>query len=306
VDNGEDWKQRANASNLIEALITFDFIFSCFFMRKVLGITDELSQALQRKEQDIMNAMLLVAIAKSRLQNLRDNGWDSLLAEVQSFCSISKIDVLNMEDTWVAKRSQRGVQGMTNRHFYCVEFFYAVIDMLLQELNNRFTEGSTELLRCISCLNPSNNFHAFDKVKLIELAKFYPNDFSGRELCILEPQLECYIYDVQNDDEFSQLNGMGDLAEKLVVKRKNLVYPLVYKLIKLALILPVATASVERAFSSMSIIKTRLRNRMGDEWMNDNLVTYIEKDVFRCVTNETIMQKFQNMKTRRGLLLLLE
>jgi hypothetical protein len=26
-----------------------------------------------------MNAMLLVAIAKSCLQNLRDNGWDSLL-----------------------------------------------------------------------------------------------------------------------------------------------------------------------------------------------------------------------------------
>jgi hypothetical protein len=58
-------------------------------MRKVLGITNELSQALQRKEQDITNAVSLVTIVKFHLQDLRDNGWDSLLHEVQSFCSTS-------------------------------------------------------------------------------------------------------------------------------------------------------------------------------------------------------------------------
>ena len=79
-----------------------------------------------------------------------------------------------------------------------------------------------------------------------------------------------------------------------------------YKLIKLALVLPVATASVERAFSAMNIVKTRLRNRMEDEWMNDNLVTYIERDVFKEVSNEAIMQRFQTMKTRRGLLIVLD
>jgi hypothetical protein len=64
-----------------------------------------------------MNAVSLITIAKSRLQGLRDNVWDSLLDEVQSFYSIFKIDVLNMEDMWVAKRSQCGVEGMTHRHF---------------------------------------------------------------------------------------------------------------------------------------------------------------------------------------------
>jgi len=40
-------------------------------------------------------------------------------------------------------------------------------------------------------------------------------------------------------------------------------YGLVYQLIELTLILTVATATVERIFSAMSIIKTYLRNRMG-------------------------------------------
>ena len=33
--------------------------------------------------------------------------------------------------------------------------------------------------------------------------------------------------------------------------------------------------------------------------MNDCLVVYIEKDVICSIDNETIMQRFQNMKIRR-------
>jgi hypothetical protein len=31
---------------------------------------------------------------------------------------------------------------------------------------------------------------------------------------------------------------------------------------------------------------------MGDEWMNDCLITYIEKDIFKTISNEEIMQRF--------------
>ena len=46
----------------------------------------------------------------------------------------------------------------------------------------------------------------------------------------------------------------------------------------------------------MKYIKNELRNRMGDQWMNDCLIVYIEKDVVCSIDNETIMQRFQNMK----------
>ena len=68
---------------------------------------------------------------------------------------------------------------------------------------------------------------------------------------------------------------------------------------KLALTLPVAIATVERSFSTMKFIKNELRNRMGDRWMNDCLIVYIEKDIACSIDNETIMQRFQNMKTHR-------
>ena len=78
----------------------------------------------------------------------------------------------------------------------------------------------------------------------------------------------------------------------MVEKKKHIVYPLVYLLVKLTLTLPVATTSVERAFSTMKYIKIELRNRIGDEWLHDCLVPYIEKDIFDSIDNEAIMIEF--------------
>ena len=148
-------------------------------------------------------------------------------------------------------------------------------------------------------LNPCDSFIAFDKPKLLRLAQFYPQDFSLIELMILNDQLETYIIDMRYSSEFSKLKGISDLAQKMVETKRRIVYPLVYFLVTLALVLPVATATVERAISAMNIVKNRLRNRMRDLWMNDHLLVYIEKDIFDIIDNETIMQHFQNMKTRR-------
>ena len=150
-------------------------------------------------------------------------------------------------------------------HHFRVELFYSVIDMQLQELNDRFTEASTELLLCLAYLRPDDLFSDFDKKKLIRLAEFYPEDFSSTELMKLDNQLETYILDVRSSKQFVELKGIGDLAKKMVETKRNQVYPLVYLLLTLALILPVAITSVERVFSAMNIVKNRLRNRMGDE-----------------------------------------
>jgi hypothetical protein len=96
------------------------------------------------------------------------------------------------------------------------------------------------------------------------------------------------------------LKGISDLSEKLVETKRHIVYLLVYLLLKLAMILPVATATVERSFSTMKLVKTRLRNRMGDDWLNDCLVIYVERDVLDNVDDELIIQRFQNMKSRSG------
>lgn len=182
-------------------------------------------------------------------------------------------------------------------HHYRVDVFCNVIDMQLQELNIRFAELNTELLLCVACLNPSDSFSAFDKKKLTRLAQYYPNDFSALDLMILEDQLKMYIMDLRSSIEFSGLNGIADLAQKMVETEKDSVYPLVYLLLTLALILPVATPTVERVFCATRIVKNRLLNQMEDQRTDDSWIAYIEKDILDSVEHEFVMQRFQNMKT---------
>ena len=122
-----------------------------------------------------------------------------------------------MDETFVISgRSQRNTQQKTNLHHYRVKLFYTAINMQLQELNNRFSEVNINLLLCMACLNPSNSFVVFDKEKFIRLAKFYPSDFLGTDILALDSQLQNYIFDMRSNNFFLELQGVSELAEKLV------------------------------------------------------------------------------------------
>ncbi|XP_070664637.1 uncharacterized protein [Malus domestica] len=117
----------------------------------------------------------------------------------------------------------------------------------------------------IGNLETVNNFASFDKAKIVRLAQLYPQDFDHMDLMNLPVQLDNYIHNMKVHSEFSSLRGISDLAKELVKIGRCETYMLVYKLLTLALVLPVATALVERAFSAMKIVKTPLHNKMGDQ-----------------------------------------
>jgi len=76
-------------------------------MRRVLAVTNEFSQALQRKDQNIENAMSLLKTSNERFKMMRENDWESLLEEVSSFCIKHDIDILNMDDEYKLRGRSR-------------------------------------------------------------------------------------------------------------------------------------------------------------------------------------------------------
>nr|KAJ0218088.1 hypothetical protein LSAT_V11C300130080 [Lactuca sativa] len=186
---------------------------------------------------------------------------------------------------------RRGSQ-VNNLHHYHVDAFKAVIDMQLQELNHRFNEANTKLLLCIACWCLCKSIKAFDLEKLMEMATLYREEF--RIECDLQ-----LLEDVREDERFNQLNRIGDIAKKMDEEKKHIIYPKVYLLLKLALILPVATTSVECAFSAMKLVKTDVRNQMGDQYLSDSFVSYIEKNVLDSISNDTIVKLYQAIRPRR-------
>ncbi|XP_049373412.1 uncharacterized protein LOC125838386 [Solanum verrucosum] len=224
-----------------------------------------------------------------------------LMRDVSIFCTKHEILIPNFEEPYVSSlRSRRRLAHYTVLHHYRVEVFCNIIDWQLQELNNRFNEVSTALLHGIACLNPINSFSSFDSKKIMRMTELYPDDFDEFNMDTLENQLASYIVDVRDVDErFSDLNGLCDLSKRLVQTKKHSNYPLVFRLVKLALLLPVATASFERAFSAMKFIKNDLRSQMSDDFFSGCLVPFVEKDVFDSIPNDAIIKTFQDMKPRR-------
>ena len=49
----------------------------------------------------------------------------------------------------------------------------------------------------------------------------------------------------------------------------------------------------------MKLVKTYLRNRMGDEFLNAAVVCAVEKEALRNVKNDDVINRFQKMRTRR-------
>ncbi|XP_023731068.1 uncharacterized protein LOC111878805 [Lactuca sativa] len=280
--DNSDRDRKAEAIHILRLLKSFDFVFCLHLMVDILGVTNHLNTTLQRKDQDIVNAMNQVSNSKKAIQEIRDVGWEPLLGNVTLFCNKHDVRIVDMEDEYYDGFSCRKGSQVNNLHHYYVDVFKAVIDMQLQELNHRFNEANTKLLLCIACLCPRMSFKAFDLDKLMEMATIYKEEFRTEyDLQVLEVELKNYINDVQEDEHFNQLKSIRELAKKMVEEKKHIIYPKVYLILKLALILPVATANVERAFSAMKLVKTDVRNKMGDQFLSDSLVSYIEKKCFR-------------------------
>ena len=74
-------------------------------------------------------------------------------------------------------------------------------------------------------------------------------------------------------------------------------FPKLSKLTALQEIIPVTTATVEQSFSSMKLIKTRLRSRMGEETLEHAMRICIEGS--ECLTDETLEQIIENYKKSR-------
>lgn len=69
------------------------------------------------------------------------------------------------------------------------------------------------------------------------------------------------------------------------------IFHVVYHLIRLALILPVATASTEMCLYAMETVKNISRARNGGQFMNDYLIYYVEMGALETITNEVVIDR---------------
>ncbi|XP_015950208.1 uncharacterized protein LOC107475075 [Arachis duranensis] len=257
-----NFSTRGDANAAYDAITSFEFVFVLHLMRNILEVSHDLCQALQRKNQDILNALTLVSTTKTLIQRMRESSWEAFIKEVILFCEKHEVE--------------------------------------LQERNGRFNDNMVELLTLSSTLDPRDNYKFFSVNKVYELVeRFYLDDFSDQEKFHIRMQAQHYELDVPNHVELTNLCTISELCQRLTKTGKSLTYPLIDRLIRLVLTLPVSTATTERSFLAMNIVKNRLRNKMEDEFLANCLLIYIEKKIVERFDTDSIIDEFYDMKNRR-------
>ncbi|GKE41347.1 zinc finger MYM-type protein 1-like protein [Tanacetum coccineum] len=249
-------------------------------MKEIMGRTDILSQALQKKNQDIVNAIDLVSATKESLNDFRNNGWDCFREKVLILSEKHQIDTPDMNALYKSSRyrPRQKDNHFTFEHYYRAEVFVSILDKQLLELNNRFNEHAMDLLTLGSALVPKNdsNSYIIDEICLL-VEKYYPADFTEQERLRLSSELEIFNIERSKNPKLSKVSTIVELCKVLVETKKP-----------------------ERGFSAMKICKSRLRNRKSDDFLVDSLVVYIEKEVAENFDSESLIDEFKKLKGRRA------
>jgi hypothetical protein len=111
----------ADADTSFGYLSSFEFICILCLTKEIFEITEVLGQAVQKKSQDIVNAVRLVSSTKECLQQLRsDDGYQQFIDKVIEFCVNHSIDIPNFEDTYILHGggARHKPNQLTNEHYF--------------------------------------------------------------------------------------------------------------------------------------------------------------------------------------------
>jgi hypothetical protein len=149
-------------------------------------------------------------------------------------------------------------------------------------------------------LNPKSCYKAFDiDTNCTFVEKNYPLDFNEQENITFQYQLWHFVVDARQSTYFKNLSTIQNLCSCLVATNRNKIYFLIDRLLRLIMTLPVSTATTERSFSAMKIIKTKLRNKMKGRFLADSMTVYIEREISSSISSDCIIDDFKSLDSRR-------
>lgn len=166
--------------------------------------------------------------------------------------------------------------------------------MTIDELDRRFTEHQKIALN-ISMLIPS--FISNTKLSDVsEIFDHYKDDLQTDDFSIHKAEFDTWKSLVLQMPEEKRPTTISETLQ--MMQSVKSFYPNIYILFQLYGLIPVSIAGAERSFSTLKLIKTKLRNRIGDERLSDLAVINIHKAVAEYLNIDSIIDEFSKTKRR--------
>jgi hypothetical protein len=268
----------------------------------VLGPVEELATVLQSPTISIQQAIRLSENMISRLKDHRDEMYNDAKLLIQPLATRLNLSELSMPRRRVPpRRIDNGAPPATlTVDEYWRNICYAVMDTTINTVANRIHQHVLEvyaqaehlLEECYTGISLGNILQ-----KLDDLFVALPALAAEADKELLASQLRS-LRSLAGDRPFSM--------QELISFLSSLSHPIMGELrvlIRLLLLLPVTTATVERSFSAMKRVKTYIRSTMSSIRLNSLALLHAHKERTMELDIDKLVEEFGSSNEIRRLIL---
>ena len=292
IDTNDRNRERALNARSILTQLDQTFIYCMLFMDEILHATKGASDTLQNPKLDYLRAADLIEALLDELQEFRTN------EKADDYFSQSHDMAVKSELKCSTKRRQANIP--TRMENYAVlsklgkrvnisdsatmrtEILLPTVDVFLAELNRRFSHENLRIFRSLGALDPkSNKFMDFDTAQ--GLASHYNLNLDDLKT---EMRLAKRMIERTN----VTLETTVDVVEH--IKPLHLAFEELFKLLTIATVLPISTATCERSFSKLKLIKNHLRTSMGNERLKSLTVISVHRNRALSIDLDHVVERF--------------
>ena len=316
-------------AGLLISISSFEFLLKVVILQECFQISRVASEYLQREDMDMVTAVDAVQTLVRQLKSFRsDARFAGFLKDAQDIASKCGIkDDFSVES---AKRrrtlpshlgdgqvlleaafslrvasSNTGDASESPATEFRRSFYYSFLDLILSELEKRFSSKACEVMVQLSALHP-NKWDSGESGKIEKLAKRYgvPEQAACREYCLFKNSSFLQILIAEMEER--KKNGVRSPYLPFLLKQfresdLETLYPNLHKIIQIAATLPVTTASCERCHSKVKIISSYLRATMSEERLDNLVLISSERDISSDIELPVLVDQFA-IKPRKVIL----
>ncbi|CAF1346512.1 unnamed protein product [Rotaria sp. Silwood1] len=289
----ESNEESAEALGLYNILSDETTSFILHTLQPILDTLAILSKSIQTKAADFKQLQDFISSTMLRLEQLKDyNSIDyvNIIETIQKL-SLTSLTIRN------SRSSTSNVRLNTDEVFKTK--ILPFIENIINNIQARFEQSTLDRLNCFMIFdmeNMNNNKDYGDK-EIHTIRQHYSSDFD--ESVIYEwKTFRTYLLTQKKSGKFmTQREVCMKLVQDGMLKD---IYPQLSLATEIFLIAPASTATVERDFSTMNRVLTKLKNRLTTEHVNQLMKISIEgADTLNEEMKEEIINYWKKVKPRR-------
>ncbi len=281
-------RSSAEAAGLASFLKKYEFIAALYMFSDILPPLACLSRAFKKQNIDFTMVKPLVQGTKETIDKLLLNAGDYFQSLPAALNDLQQYGIQQPRGN-MAENFKKNV-------------YNKYLGILNDHISARFPDVS--LLEGFEIFNPSKvprdlslqARHGVDKLEVL-LAHYGAHNVVDPDSA--RQELKIFNSVVASNLELKKMSTHELMGHLLKVSELKLMFPNLYKLAAIGLLLPMSSVDCERGFSTLSRVKTDLRSRLSNKNLNHLLMISIEGPCPSDFPYDTACDKWAAMRSRR-------